>query len=309
MSDRFLFWAPTLIWATTWHVILYQLGEVAVLQSVAMRFGLASLLLFAFAHWRGESMVFSRRQHGWLLLTGAVQYGFNYMGTYEAEKHLASGLLAVLFSLMIFSNAIGCALLFGQTITRRFLLSALVGVVGIVLIFWPDIAATRAGPGVWGAVGLGLMAVAFASTGNMLTLRLTRGGAALIPLLAWSMAYGAAVLLLIAAATGVEFRLDPRPSYWLSLLYLTVFGSVVAFLLYFKLAQRQGPGRAALTGMVIPPLALLMSMLLEGWHPTLVSGAGMLLCLTGLWGATRPVLPALDSEASPHHNDQYDHID
>lgn len=291
MSDRFLFWAPTLIWATTWHVILYQLGEVAVLHSVALRFGLASLLLFAFARWRGESLAFSRRQHGWLLLTGAVQYGFNYMGTYEAEKHLASGLLAVLFSLMIFSNAIGGALFFGQTITRRFLLSALVGVVGIVLIFWPDIAATRAGPGVLGAVGLGLMAVAFASSGNMLTLRLTRAGAALIPLLAWSMAYGSVVLLLIATLNGVEFHLDPRPSYWFSLLYLSVFGSVAAFLLYFKLAQRQGPGRAALTGMVIPPLALLMSMLLEGWRPTLVSGAGMLLCLAGLWGATRPAVP------------------
>ena len=290
MSDRFLFWLPTLIWATTWHAIMYQLGDVAVLHSVAMRFGLASIILFAIARWRSESLAFSPGQHGWLLLTGAAQYGFNYMGTYEAEKHLASGLLAVLFSLMIFSNAIGGALCFGQAISRRFLLSAAVGVAGVVLIFWPDIAATGSGPGVLGGVALGLMAVTFASTGNMLTLRLTRRGAPLIPLLAWSMGYGAITLMLIAAVSGVQFQLDPRPSYWLSLLYLSVFGSVTAFLLYFKLAQRQGPGRAALTGMVIPPLALLMSALFESWRPTWVSGAGMVLCLAGLWGATRPVL-------------------
>ena len=288
MSDRFLFWAPTLIWATTWHVILYQLGEVAVLHSVALRFGLASVMLFSIARWRGESLAFSPAQHGWLLLTGAVQYGFNYMGTYEAEKHLPSGLMAVLFSLMIFTNAIGGALCFGQSISRRFALSGAIGVAGIVLIFWPAIAAAREGVGVLGAVGLGLMAVTFASIGNMLTLRLTRRGASLIPLLAWSMGYGALTLMLIATLGGVEFHLDPRPSYWISLLYLSALGSVAAFLLYFSLAKRQGPGRAALTGLVIPPMALLMSALFEDWRPTLVSSAGMVLCLVGLWGATRP---------------------
>ena len=288
MSDRFLFWAPTLIWATTWHVILYQLGEVAVLHSVALRFGLASVMLFSIARWRGESLAFSPAQHGWLLLTGAVQYGFNYMGTYEAEKNLPSGLMAVLFSLMIFTNAIGGALCFGQSISRRFALSGAIGVAGIVLIFWPAIAAAREGVGVLGAVGLGLMAVTFASIGNMLTLRLTRRGASLIPLLAWSMGYGALTLMLIATLGGVEFHLDPRPSYWISLLYLSALGSVAAFLLYFSLAKRQGPGRAALTGLVIPPMALLMSALFEDWRPTLVSSAGMVLCLVGLWGATRP---------------------
>ncbi|MEI7762786.1 MAG: DMT family transporter [Comamonadaceae bacterium] len=289
MSDRFLFWAPTLIWATTWHVILYQLGDVAVLHSVALRFGLASVMLFSIARWRGESLAFSPAQHGWLLLTGAVQYGFNYMGTYEAEKNLPSGLMAVLFSLMIFTNAIGGALCFGQSVSRRFALSGAIGVAGIVLIFWPAIAAAREGVGVLGAVGLGLMAVTFASIGNMLTLRLTRRGASLIPLLAWSMGYGAFTLLLIATLGGVEFHLDPRPSYWISLVYLSALGSVAAFLLYFNLAKRQGPGRAALTGLVIPPMALLMSALFEGWRPTLVSSAGMVLCLVGLWGATRPV--------------------
>ena len=101
MSDRFLFWAPTLIWATTWHAILYQLGEVSVLHSIGIRFGLASLLLFAIAAWRGDVIRQPLALHGWLILTGVVQYGFNYLGTYQAEKHLASGLLAVLFSYIV----------------------------------------------------------------------------------------------------------------------------------------------------------------------------------------------------------------
>lgn len=299
MSDRFLFWAPTLIWATTWHAILYQLGSVSVLHSIGMRFGLASLMLFAIAAWRGDAIRQPLALHGWLVLTGVVQYGVNYLGTYQAEQHLASGLLAVLFSLMIFTNAIGGALCFGQPTTGRFWLWGSVGVVGVALIFWPDIAATQADAQVLGALALGMMAITFASVGNMLTLRMTRAGMPLIPLLAWTMGYGSAGLLLSATVMGIPFVLDGRPSYWLSLLYLSAMGSVVAFLLYFKLAQRQGPGRAALMGMVIPVIALAVSALFEGWRPTLLSAAGIALCLVGLWGATRPEATPASSSVLP----------
>lgn len=292
MSERTLFWVPTLIWATTWHAILYQLGETSALHSVAFRFGLASVMLFAIAHWRGEEVQVPASVHAWLLLTGAVQYGLNYLCTYESEKHLASGLVAVLFSLMIFTNAIGGSLFFGQHMTRRFWLSGAVGVLGIALIFWPDIVAARGNASVLLGVALAMTAVTLASTGNMLTLRLTRGGTPLVPLLAWSMGYGAVTLTAIAMVLQVEFHLDTRPSYWLSLLYLSGLGSVAAFLLYFRLAQRQGPGRAALVGLVIPAIALLVSAALEGWRPTPLSTAGIVLCLAGLWGATRPTEPA-----------------
>lgn len=294
MSDRFLFWAPTLIWATTWHAILYQLGDVSALYSIAMRFGLASVLLFGIALWRREPIAVPPQLHLWLAFTGVIQYGLNYLGTYEAERHIASGLVAVLFSLMIFTNAIGGALCFDQPMTRRFVGFGSLGVLGVALIFWPDIATATAAPGVLMGVGLALMAVTFASIGNMLTLRLTRSGMPLIPLLAWSMGYGATTLMLIATVMQVPFHFDPRPSYWLSLLYLSAMGSVVAFILYFKLAQRQGPGRAALMGMVIPAIALVVSAALEGWRPTFVSAGGIVLCLLGLWGATRPQVPTLN---------------
>lgn len=297
MSDRFLFWAPTLIWATTWHAILYQLGDVSALHSIAVRFGLASVLLFGLALWRRETIAVPPQLHVWLALTGAIQYGLNYLGTYEAERHIASGLVAVLFSLMIFTNAIGGALCFGQPMTRRFVGFGSLGVLGVALIFWPDIATASAAPGVLWGVGLALMAVTFASIGNMLTLRLTRGGMPLIPLLAWSMGYGATTLAVIAAVLQVPFHVDPRPSYWLSLLYLSSMGSVVAFILYFKLAQRQGPGRAALMGMVIPAIALVVSAVLEGWRPTVVSTGGIVLCLLGLWGATHMPAAAVVNKA------------
>ena len=90
-SPRWLFWGPTLIWASTWHVILYQLGEVPVLNSVAWRFALAALLLFAIAVARGDGWRLPARLHPWLLLTGTVQYALNYWAAYEAERLIPSG--------------------------------------------------------------------------------------------------------------------------------------------------------------------------------------------------------------------------
>ncbi|MCX2864377.1 DMT family transporter [Paucibacter sp. PLA-PC-4] len=287
-QQRWLFWIPTLIWASTWHVILYQLASpVPVLNSVAWRFALAALLLVGLARWRGESLRLPASAHLLMAATGIVQYSGNYWSVYEAERHIPSGLVAVLFSLMVFGNALSGRLFFGQSVTRRFLLASSGGVLGVVLIFWPEIAATGARPTAALGLGLGLLAVLCACIGNVLTLTLTRRQLPLVPILAWSMGYGALFLLALSLGSGAGLQFDTRPAYLLSLLYLAVFGSVVAFVLYFKLAQAQGPARAALTGVVIPVIALLISAVFEGWRPTAMSLAGMGLSLVSLYFATR----------------------
>jgi drug/metabolite transporter (DMT)-like permease len=288
-SPRWLFWGPTLIWASTWHVILYQLDEVPALNAVAWRFLLASGLLFALAAWRGEAWRLPARMHPWLLLTGLVQYGLNYWGVYEAERHIPSGLVAVLFSLMVFGNAVSGAWLFGQPITRRFAASAGVGVLGVTLIFWPEVLATGARPQAALGLAFGLGAVLCACTGNALTLTQTRRGVPLVPMLAWCMAYGALGLLAAAGVSGVGWQLGHSVAWWASLAYLASIGTVAPFLLYFKLVQRDGPGRAALTGVLIPVIALGVSAALEGWQPSALSLIGMALCLGSVFVATRPV--------------------
>lgn len=288
ISPRWLFWGPTLIWASTWHVILYQLdSSVPVLNSVAWRFALAAVLLFALARWQGLSLRLPWSAHGWMLSTGIVQYSGNYLSVYQAERHIPSGLVAVLFCLMVYGNALSARLFFGQSASRRFLVAASGGVLGVVLIFWPEITATGARPNAALGLGLGLVAVAAACVGNVLTLTLTRRGLPLVPVLAWSMGYGAAFLVGLALASGQGLHFDWHAPYVLSLLYLAVAGSVVAFVLYFRLAQAQGPARAALTGVVIPVIALGISALFEGWRPTALSMVGMALCLFSIHAATR----------------------
>ncbi|SFR93340.1 DMT family transporter [Mitsuaria sp. TWR114] len=289
VSDRWLFWGPTLIWASTWHVILYQLGSgVPILNSVGWRFGLAALMLAGFARWQKLSLKLPLSAHGLMLATGIVQYSGNYFSVYEAERHIPSGLVAVLFCLMVFGNALSGRIFFGQRVTGRFLAASAGAVAGVVMIFWPEIASTGARPTAAYGLAIGLAAVLAACIGNVLTLTLTRRGLPLVPVLAWSMGYGAVFLLVASVATGQGLNFAWTSSYVLSLLYLAVFGSVIAFVLYFKLAQRQGTARAALTGVVIPVIALGISAIFEGWRPTLLALAGMVLCLGSIYAATRP---------------------
>jgi len=287
MPTWILFLGPTLIWASTWHVILYQLGEVPVLNSVGWRFALAAGLLALITKQQGQKLSLPLAAHPWVMLAGVIQYGGNYWAVYEAERFIPSGLVAVLFALMVFGNAIGAWLSFGQKVSRGFLLAALGGVAGVVMVFWPEIGATGARPDAGYGLAIGLGAVLAACVGNMLTLKLTRGGQGLLPVLAWGMGYGAAFLLITSVLSGVGLTFDFRWPYVLSWLYLSVFGTVIAFVLYFKLAQRQGAARAALMGVIIPVIALAVSALLEGYVPTPLALAGMALCIGSVLLAQR----------------------
>lgn len=287
-SPRWLFWTPTLVWASTWHVILYQLAETPAISAVAWRFALAAALLAGFARWSGQSLRVPGRLHLAMLATGALQYGLNYALVYESERHLPSGLVAVLFTLMVFVNALSGRLFFGRPLTLRFALCALLGVAGVALIFWPEVRAAAARPTAALGLALGLGAVASACVGNVLTLKLGERGVGLVPLLAWCMGYGATVLALIGLGTGQGLPVGHSAAWWLSLGYLAAFGSVLAFLSYFRLAQQQGPGRAALTSVLVPVIALAISAGLEGWRPHALSLVGVAVCVGSVWWATRP---------------------
>lgn len=283
-----LFLGPVLIWASTWHVILYQLDStVPALTSVGWRFALAALMLAALVRRQGRSLQLPATAHAYALGTGVIQYAGNYWAVYEAERYVPSGLVAVLFCLMVFMNAVVAWLLWRQPVSRRFLVASSGAVLGVALIFWPEIASTGARPDAALGLGLSLFAVVAAVIGGFFTMVLTRRGLPLMPVLAWSMGYGALFLFALSLGTGQGLQFDLAPSYLGSLVYLAAFGSVVAFTLYYKLAERQGPAQAALVGVMVPVIALVVSAAFEGWQATPQAIAGMALCLVSLWVATR----------------------
>lgn len=136
-----------------------------------------------------------------------------------------------------------------------------------------------------------LGAVLLSSVGSLAASRSGRQPGLLWLSMGWGMLYGGLCSVAIALALGQPFPLPAPPSFWLSLAYLTAFGSVVAFACYLLLQQRWGPGQASTVGVATPVLALVISAALEGYQPGWPALCGTLLAIVGnalaLWPAAR----------------------
>src|ERR1700681_2392817 len=108
-----LFIISSAIWGSTWLAIKYQLGVVGPELSVAYRFALAAIALFAWCAARRRSLRFSARDHAYLAALGVMLFGLNYIGIYWAERSATSGLPTALFSADLFMSPVGMRLAFG----------------------------------------------------------------------------------------------------------------------------------------------------------------------------------------------------
>jgi len=281
MNNLGLYLAAVLIWGSTWLVITFQLGTVPPEVSVAYRFALAGVLLVLWSLGRKLRLTFSWREHGWMALQGALLFGLNYVCVYLAESRISSGLVAVIFSLIVFFNIAGTRLFFKTPIRPATVVAALLGVGGVALIFLPELRRpAQGGEAVLGVI-YSVVATISACAGNLVSARNQRRGLPVVQLNTFGMLYGAAFVALYAAAIGRDFVFDPSLRYLLSLGYLALFGSVLAFGAYLTLVGRIGADRAGYTAAAIPIVALLLSAGFEDLRLGAPEAFGILLCVAG----------------------------
>lgn len=281
MPNWLLFLVPSLIWGTTWLVIKFQLGVVAAEVSVAWRFGIAALLLLGWCVLRGVRLRASARAHASFALLGVLQFGLNYVLVYLSEQYLTSGLVSVLFVLLVFWNLLGARVLLGARAPAAVVAGAALGLLGVAAVFLPELQQVSSSRRIGVGVALALAGTLVASAGNLWSQRLYARGEAVVPSTAWSMLYASLAVGLYCAVTGIPFTFDASLPYVLSLLYLAVFGSVFAFVAYLTLLQRIGAGRSGYTAAAIPVLAMLTSTVFEGYRWTAPAVVGLLLVLAG----------------------------
>lgn len=281
MSSLTLYVACVLIWGSTWLVITFQLGHVPPAVSVAYRFALAAATLLSYCAVRGLTMRFSRRDHGWMALQGFLLFGTNYVLVYLSEAHISSGLTAVIFSSMVFWNILGMRYFYATPLRPATLAGATLGVLGVVLVFAPELTLFSTGGAGLRGLGYGLAATVSASLGNITATRNRRHGLPVVQQNAYGMLYGALLVALFAFVTGQAFVLEKSAPYLLSLAYLALFGSVLAFGGYLTLLGRIGADRAGYVTVAIPIVAVALSTLFEGfrWHPATLMGIA--LCVLG----------------------------
>ena len=157
----------------------------------------------------------------------------------------------------------------------------LFGIAGIASIFWSEVADVGNHAGSWRGLWMCLIATFCASIGNILSARNQRRGLPVLQTNAWGMAYGSIFMLIYAESQGSVFDYDPAFSYSLSLVYLSVFGSIFAFGSYLTLIGRIGSDKAAYTAVLFPVIALLLSTLFEDYRWTMPAFFGFGLVLFG----------------------------
>lgn len=281
MGNTLLYVITVLIWGSTWLAITFQLGVVPPELSVAYRFFLASVILFAFSKLRGLKLRFTRQEQLFMALQGLMLFSINYVMVYFAEVYVTSGLVSVLFSAVIVFNVFFGFFILRSPIRGRVLLGSLVGILGLTLIFWPEmVGLDLAGGRVLGLI-LGLGSAVSASIGNIVSARNQRAGLPVIQTNAYGMLYGSIFTMIFALVRGVEFSFDVSADYIGSLIYLALFGSVIAFSTYLTLLGRIGADRAAYVTVMFPLVALVLSAIFEGLQLNVWQFVGVALILLG----------------------------
>ncbi len=281
MHNGLLYIITVIIWGSTWLAIKFQLGVVSPELSVAYRFGLSAAILLIFSLLRRLPLRFGWRAHAFMALQGLFLFSMNYILVYLAEGYLTSGLVAIIFSMIVILNVVFGAVFLRNPVRINVVVGALVGFAGLTLVFWPELSSFDFSSDRALGVVLTFLGAASASLGNIISARNQRHTLPVVQTNAFGMAYGAAFMLVLVLLRGAQLTFDPSPAYVLSLLYLAVFGSVIAFYTYLTLLGRIGPDRAAYVTVLFPIIALLLSTLFEGMSWSLLQLVGVALVLLG----------------------------
>lgn len=283
MNNIILYFLTVLIWGSTWYAITFQLGTVDPILSLCYRFGIAAIALMSFLALkkRLSPKSLSIRQHVFIALQGFLLFCLNYWLFYLGTGHITSGLVAVLFSTMSLMNVLNQRIIFKIPMKKQVVIGSLIGLSGISSIFWPEITGKAMSESILIGIILCMAATYTASLGNMASLRNSRDDIPVLEGNAYGMAYGALFSLSIALIKGTEFTYEPTWGYTLSLLYLALFGSAIAFGCYLTLMKNIGADKAAYATVLFPIVALLISTLFEGYIWTPQAAAGMMLVVIG----------------------------
>ena len=273
----------TLAWGTTWYAITLQLGVVEPIVSVVYRFALAGAVLMVWGAVRRAPLSLTRAQHGAAAGMGVATFALQYPLVYLAEGHLASAVVAVMFAAMSFFNLVAFRLVYRQRAPLVSWAASGMGIAGVALLSWGELTESRMDASAIVGLGLTSLAVVLSAMGNLFARRVENTGASVIASTAWAMLYGAGALAVFATLRGARWAFDPRPAYVLSLIYLALAGSVIAFLLYYGLARRRGFALASYISALTPLVAMAVSTVFEAKRWSVFAFVGVAVILAGQW--------------------------
>lgn len=281
----FLYVVTIMIWGSTWLAIQFQLGVVSPVWSLIYRFGLAVILLWVYTAITRLPMKFTRTQHALMFFQGLFLFSLNYLLFYMGSAYFISGLVSILFASIILMNMFNARIFLKTPLSGKVFIGAIFGIVGLVFVFSSQFTLLSVHQLSQHDYILGALfclgGTLFASFGNIISAFSQRNSIPVIQGNVFSMLYAVFILMVYALLTNESPTFDFSMKYTLSLLYLSVFGSLIAFGAYLKLLGRIGPGRAAYAFVVLPIVSLAISTFYEAFAWTQMTFLGVFFIFLG----------------------------
>lgn len=279
------------IWGSTWYVITGQIDLVPSAWSVFYRFALAAPAMFLVAKLMQRRLALTRREHLLAAVVGLFQFSGNFLLVYHAELYVTSGIVAMMFALLMVPNAIFARIFLGERVQGGFMLGSAIAIAGVSFLLYHEWQANPDAGVIGGNVGLGiwlaLLGILAASIANVIQANPIGRAVPMVSLIAWSMLYGVAIDFIFALVTAGAPPFPTNANFWIGTIYLALIGSVVTFPLHYNLVREIGAGRTAYNSILTIAVAMLLSTLLEGYQWTGLTALGMVLAVIGMLLALR----------------------
>lgn len=275
----FLFISTLIVWGPTWYIIKFQLGIVDPMTSVFYRFFLSSIIILVFCVLKKINLKFSLKEHLLIAALGISLFNINYVFFYLSTVHLISGFVALCFSSILFMNVVNNIVFKRKYPKIMTLVGGLIGTLGLLFIFYDEIINFEFSKSTSIGILLGVLATYFASIGNLISEYTSKIKLNVVAVTGYGMLYGSVTLLIYLFVVGIDLNFDFSYRYIISLLYLSIFGSVFGFILYLSIIKNIGANDAAYVAIIMPLIALIISTIFEGliWELNLYIGAFLVL--------------------------------
>ena len=281
MPNSALYLSTIFLWGASWYVIKLQLGEVAPQVSVFYRFVISALILLIYCLIRGRSLRYRLSDHFRFAFIGLFLFNLNYISVYYASFYLTTGLVAVVFSSVLIFNMLIGYLVLRDSITGMMLLGAMIGILGIGLVFSPEISQLELTDSVFIGIGLALLGTLSASVGMISSARFQKQQYPVLQTNAWGMAWGATWMGLYILVSDIDFSFEYSLPYIGGLFWLSLFSTVFGFGCFLTLVGRIGAARASYAMVIFPIVALGLSTLFEDYQWTPISSVGLIIAIVG----------------------------
>ena len=277
-TDYFLYGIVLFGWSTSWLPLKGQIGSVDPEISILWRFIIALIICFIISKLQKLNLNFPLKVHFKMALMGFFMFSSNFTLFHYASEHVASGLLAVVWSMTSIINIFMVAIITRSKPNYFQLLASAIGLFGITLIFIPELKVSELA--LKSLIMCIIGTISFCS-GNLVSGSLQNEHIPVMSANSFGMLYGCFVLIIYALLLDHPFKISFESSYVAGLLWLSVISTVLTFTCYLTLLGRIGAGRVGYATIVFPIFALLISTIFEDYVWTPLAFVGVILVILG----------------------------